>query len=93
VNTEDEEIVASFFGETSRARELRELKETLQERLKVLLADGSGSEKKIQELRGQISVLAEEEAVSGFVEESVRATLARPEASGDLGPDDDGGPY
>jgi hypothetical protein len=91
MNTEDEEIMDSFFGETSRARELRELKETLQERLKVLLADGASSEKKIQELRGQISVLAEEEAVSGFVEESVRATLARPDSG--LGPDDDGGPY
>ncbi len=92
LKTEDEEILESFFGETSRARELRELKETLQDRLKIILADPGSSEKKIRELREQINVLAEEEAVSGFVEESVRTTLARPD-SGDLGPGDDGGPY
>ncbi len=92
MHSEDEEILESFFGETSRVRELRELKETLQDRLKIILADPNSSEKKIRELREQITVLDEEEDVSAFVEESVRATLARPD-SGDLGPGDDGGPY
>ncbi|MGC4047035.1 MAG: hypothetical protein QM758_24840 [Armatimonas sp.] len=104
MNSEDEEIVDSFFGENTRASELRELKETLQTRLRIVTAeydalpelDGGRTtlERKMRELKEQVSVLAEEEAVSSFVEDSVRATLYRPETEGeDLGPDDDGGPY
>ena len=102
-NSEDEEILDSFFGENDRASELRELKETLQTRLRIVTAErdampemdgGRASlERKIRELKEQVNVLAEEEAVSSFVEESVRATLYRPGGGSDLGPDDDGGPY
>ena len=102
MNGDDDEIVGAFLGENSRADELRELKEILQTRLRIVtgerdgLPPGDGGrvalEKKVRELKEQVRVLAQEEAVSGFVEESVRATLARPE-SGDLGEDDDGGPY
>jgi hypothetical protein len=103
MNSEDEEILESFFGENTRARELRELKETLQTKLRIVTAerdampelDGGRAmlERKIRELKEQVSVLAEEEAVSTFVEDSVRATLYRPNTGSDLGPDDDGGPY
>lgn len=104
MNSEEEEIVESFFGENARASELREFKETLQTRLQIVTAeynampdlDGGRAalERKIRELKEQVSVLAEEEAVSSFVEDSVRATLYRPDTGrDDLGADDDGGPY
>jgi hypothetical protein len=103
VNSEDEEIIETFFGENARSGELRELKETLQTRLRIVTAerdalpdtDGGRAvlERKIRELKEQVTVLAQEEAVSAFVEDSVRATLFRPDASGDLGEGDDGGPY
>ena len=48
-------------------------------------------EQENRELQEQVGVLAQEEAVSRFVEDSVRATLARPAEEG--ADDDDGGPY
>jgi hypothetical protein len=35
-------------------------------------------DKKVEELREQVRVLAEEEAITQFVEDSIRATMTRP---------------
>jgi hypothetical protein len=101
-NREDEEIIEDFLGENARASQLRELIEVLRTRLGFVESerDGlppgdsgrSGLDRKVRELREQIAALAEEEAVSRFVEDSVRFTLARPEGSASA-IDDDGGPY
>ena len=100
----EDAILSEFLGDSPRASQLRELIETLQTRLRVFTAERDALseddpqkkalDKKVKEMKGQLTVLGEEEAVSTFVEDSVRATLSRPaNFSGDLGPDDDGGPY
>lgn len=97
-------ILNEFLGDAPRASQLHELIVTLRERLQAFIAERDALpvgapqkkslDKKVKELKGQLTVLVEEEAVSTFVEDSVRATLARPTVvSGDLGEDDDGGPY
>ena len=100
----EDAILSEFLGDSPRASQLRELIATLQTRLQAFTAERDALpesdpqrrslDKKVKELRSQLTVLTEEEAISTFVEDSVRATLSRPASfSGDLGPDDDGGPY
>lgn len=98
---EEEAILDRFLGEGTRADTWRELRRTLAGRLQALQAERdalpaqearrAALERKIRELQEQVGVLAQEEAVSRFVEDSVRATLARPAEEG--ADDDDGGPY
>lgn len=81
-------ILESFLEGKPRAETWRQLRETLGERLKRLkeeleaLPDGAPGaaslRKKVEETRQQVAALAEEEAISRFVEDSVRATIARP---------------
>ncbi|MBC8102850.1 MAG: hypothetical protein H7Z41_09710 [Cytophagales bacterium] len=83
-----EQVIEEFLGEQPRADHWRSLKETLAERLRdaVVARDEADPddlqflalEKKIRDLREQVRVLAEEEAITRFVEDSVRATLTRP---------------
>lgn len=99
----DDQVIEEFLEGQPRAETWRSLRETLAVRLAdtraerdALPADAArraGLERKIAELRTQVAALAQEEAVTQFVEESVRATLARPLASPGDDPDDDGGPY
>ena len=98
----EDAILSEFLGDAPRASQLHELVETLRTRLQIFTAERDALpesdpqrkslDKKVKELKGQLTVLVEEEAVSTFVEDSVRATLSRPAGLSD-DPDDDGGPY
>ena len=80
----EQKAIREFLGERPDAAQLREWRTTLQERLKRMLSgrDAAGPEAKatwdgrIAELRRQIAALEQEELVTEFVEDSVRATLA-----------------
>lgn len=74
--------VREFMGDNASATELREMREALEDRLRRLRTEIDAHPEAREELRRkaeqverQIRVLAEEEAVSGFVEESVRASV------------------
>ena len=76
-----ETAVDQFLGERPRAEQLRDWRQTLEDRLKALQAEakagrGASLETKIAQLKRQIQALREEEAVTQFVEDSVRVTLA-----------------
>jgi hypothetical protein len=110
---ETDPILDPFLNGSDRADTWREYKETLAVRLKALIAERDAAtntlqraalDKKVTEMKEQVRVLAEEEAITRFVEESVYATISRDhplEANAntdrpmthDLGADDDGGPY
>lgn len=87
--TEDEQILEEFLGDQPRAETWRSYKEILAERLKEALTSRDAVapdslqylnlDKKVGELREQVRVLAEEEAITQFVEDSVRATMTRPQ--------------
>jgi hypothetical protein len=77
----DENAVRDFLGERPGAGQLAEWRVTLQQRLQSMEADQKKAptpalEAKIAQLKRQITALAEEEAVTQFVEDSVRVTLA-----------------
>jgi hypothetical protein len=86
---EDEQIVEEFLGDQPRADTWRSYKEALAARLKEALASRDAVapdslqylnlDKKVDELREMVRVLAEEEAITQFVEDSVRATMTRPQ--------------
>ena len=83
-----EEIVEDFLGGAPRAQQWRAYREALQDRYRDAVAardsadpdspDFVSLEKRVRELREQVQALAEEEAVTQFVEDSVRASLTRP---------------
>jgi hypothetical protein len=84
---EPDEIIEDFMGPNTRAAELREMQASLKERLAALKAERAqeskaeniaGLDRRIAHLKDQIAVLTQEEIVSQFVEDSIRATLARP---------------
>ena len=91
-------VVEEFLEGKPRADEWRSLRETLQERLKAARAerDALGADdprrgplqRRVLELRQQVAALAQEEAITQFVEESVRASLSRPRPYS-TGDDDD----
>lgn len=79
-----DEAVERFLEGQPGSAELGEWRATLQERLTALRQerelghpDQAGRlEREIRKLEKQIDALAAEEAITGFVEESVRVTLA-----------------
>lgn len=83
-----EEIIEEFLDGQPRAAKWREYKEALRTRLAIArekrdaLPESSPEraewEQKVVELREQVRVLAEEEAITEFVEDSVRASVSRP---------------
>ena len=95
-----EQAIDDFLEGQPRAGQWREMRETLSARLKdsvrtrdEILTEGRPAppalERKIKELREQVAALAQEEAVTQFVEDSVRSSLTRtPEFSFDEGDDD-----
>lgn len=93
-----EEIIEDFLDGQLRATKWRELRVALQTRLdrakeQLSALPGTSSERgeieeRITELRVQVRALAEEEAITQFVEDSVRSSLSRPRALPDF--DDDG---
>lgn len=80
--------IDAFLEGAPRSDTWRELKEVLAARLKSLCAERDSLPfadprrttlaRKIAELDHQVAALAQEEAVTRFVEESVRATVALP---------------
>ena len=83
-----DQVIEEFLEGQPRAEMWRELRETLAARLKDAVAERdalpegdsarAGLEKRVRELREQVAALAQEEAVTQFVEDSVRASLSRP---------------
>ena len=92
----EDETIREFLGERPDAAQLREWREALERRLEGLEGDrgkttGTGAaslESKIAQLKRQITALQEEEAITEFVEDSVRVTLAMGAVS--QGMDDEG---
>jgi len=81
-----------FLGDQNRAEDFRQWRMVLEERLKGLrqtlqTADDPVVTRKlrqqIQDLQDNLAVLRTEEPVAQFVEDSAKATLARPESEMD----------
>lgn len=77
-----DDIVRDFLGDQASASELKEMREALEERLRRLRVEleadpGRHDElrQRMQQVQRQIHALAEEEAISGFVEDTVRASV------------------
>ena len=93
IDTNQNDILEEFLGDTPRATEWRELRGALRERLKAMVrsrdteadpAALSALETQIAALRKQVAVLETEEVVAQFVEDSIKASLARAPAYGSL---------
>lgn len=103
MNDEQDAIIDEFLHGQPRSETWQSLKETLAVRLADARAARdacdaddprrAGLERKVRELAQQVRVLAEEEAVTRFVEESVRASLARPRIPGSDDEEDDEAGY
>ena len=89
----EEQVVDEFMQGGLRADRLDDLCEALRLRIRAMKAEIASRpesparddlEKRVKEARHQLAVLRQEQAISQFVEESVRATLhndaVRPEA-------------
>ena len=72
----EETVIEEFLEEQPRAAYWQELTDVLKERLKD--AQEMGHTKRVTELRAQIQILAQEAAITQFVEDSVRHSLSRP---------------
>lgn len=77
------DAVREFLGDSAPASELRLWREALQQRLNRLRTEAAQDPQtreslrlKIDHLEKQVRALMEEEAISGFVEETVRASVA-----------------
>src|SRR5512146_3086564 len=78
-----DDAVKEFLGGSAPASELRLWREALQQRLNRLRAEAANDPQtrdaprlKIEHLERQVRALMEEEAISGFVEETVRGSVA-----------------
>lgn len=81
------DAVREFLGDTAPASELRIWREALEQRLNRLRTEAARDPQsrealklKIEHLERQVNALREEEAITGFVEDTVRAAVA------DIGP-------
>ncbi len=82
----EEEVIDEFLGDNPRARELRLMRAALEQRLAITRRehDRTADERersqlqhKVAELHKQIDAIRQEEAITTFVEDSVRLTLHR----------------
>ena len=85
-DTPSSDILEEFLGDTPRAAEWRALREALRKRLKAMLRSRdteadlvafASLDTQIATLRKQIATLETEEVVAQFVEDSIKASLAR----------------
>jgi hypothetical protein len=86
--SDQDQVIEEFLEGKPRADTWRELRETLQARLQDAVAARDTAapddprraalERKVREMKEQVAALAQEEAVTRFVEDSVRASLSRP---------------
>lgn len=97
-DTQSGDILEEFLGDTPRAAEWRELREALRDRLKAMLRSRETEtnplallalEPQIAALRKQVAALETEEVVAQFVEDSIKASLARAPAYGSLDEEDE----
>ena len=96
--SDSDRVIEEFLEGRPRAEAWGELRDTLAARLRDAVAERdalpegdparAGLEKRVRVLREQVAALAQEAAVTQFVEESVRASLSRPGGDWD---EDDGG--
>jgi hypothetical protein len=96
-----DEIIKEFLEGQPRASYWRELRDSLHGRLREAEAElkavpasdpnRAALEKRVEDLREQVAALATEEAVTQFVEDSVRSSLNRPRRPGDLDFEEDEG--
>src|SRR5579871_4780260 len=86
---DEEAVIDEFLGEHPRARELRQMRAALEQRRKAAQREWERAtgereraslKSKIGELERQIEALRQEEAITTFVEDSVRVTLHKPSA-------------
>lgn len=84
---DEEQIIDEVLGENARARELRLMRAALEERRALFQREQERTNDevenkrlnaKINELTRQIEAVRQEEAISEFVEGSVRVTLHKP---------------
>ena len=97
--SQSDQVIEEFLEGQPRAETWRSLRETLQARLKDAVASRdaidpedprrSALERKVRELREQVAALAQEEAITQFVEDSVRASVSRPRPFGSGDEDDE----
>ncbi len=73
-----EPIIEEFLEGAPRAQTWGELRQALAQRLEE--AYSTGDTRRIKELEQQVAALAQEEAITRFVEDSLRVTIARPRA-------------
>jgi hypothetical protein len=81
---DEDQTIRDFLGDRPDSTQLQDWRETLEARLKKLVEEqqkglsgaAAGMETKIVQLRRQVEALREEEAITRFVEDSVRVTLA-----------------
>ncbi len=92
-NHRSDDILEEFLGDTPRATEWRALRDALRERLKAMVvsrdaeadpAARAALETQVAALRRQVAALETEEVVAQFVEDSIKASLARAPAFGPL---------
>ncbi len=85
---DQEQAIEEFLGERPRAAELTNWREILERRLAALKAERqrlgatAALDHQVAQLERQVAALREEEAVTAFVEDSVRVTLAMGELAG-----------
>jgi hypothetical protein len=91
--TDNGDILDEFLGDTTRASEWRALREALRGRLRAMLrardtetdpAALPALETQIAALRKQVAALETEEVVAKFVEDSIKVSLARTPAHGEI---------
>lgn len=82
-----QDAIRDFLGESASADELRQWREALERRLDRLRAEAAQDpatherlRPKIDQMEKQVRALRDEEAITGFVEDTVRAAVS------DLGP-------
>ena len=84
---DEEQVIDEFLGEKPRARDLRRMRTALEQRRETFRQDReraadanerAGLTAKIKEIDRQIAAIRQEEAITAFVEDSVRVTLHRP---------------
>ena len=80
---DQEEAIRDFLGDRPRADEISEWKAALEQRLQALQRERERADAaspslvaKIEQLKRQIAALDQEHAITEFVEDSVRVTLA-----------------
>lgn len=97
-DTQSSDILEEFLGDTPRATEWRSLRDALRERLRAMLRSRDTEtdlaalavlETQITALRKQVAALETEEVVAQFVEDSIKASLARAPAYGSLEGEDE----